>query len=141
MTYFPDGMPSPQFGPDDKPFWDFCNKRELRIQACASCGKFRHPPVPACGHCGSLATEWVQVTGRGTVYTYTVAHHAVHAVLKGHPPYNVVVVLLDGADDVRIVSNVVDVSPDDICIGMPVELIWETQTDGSVLPRFRKENA
>ena len=138
MGYLPDGMPLPQFGPDDKPYWDYCRQRELRFQTCADCGKFRHPPAPACASCGSFTTKWTQVSGRGTVYSYTVARHPVYRALKQTPPYNIAVIMMEGADDVRIVSNVIDAQPDEIQIGLPVELLWESTSDGGFLPRFRK---
>ncbi|MGD9941800.1 MAG: Zn-ribbon domain-containing OB-fold protein [Burkholderiaceae bacterium] len=138
MAYLPDGLPLPQPGPDDQAYWDFIRQRELRIQTCANCRHPRHPPSPACPRCGSFASEWVPVSGRGTVYTYTIAYHPAHRALKDQPPYNVAVILLDDAGDVRIVSNVIDAAPHEMRIGLPVVLVWEAVSDGTCLPRFRK---
>nr|WP_281394898.1 OB-fold domain-containing protein [Xanthobacter tagetidis] len=131
-------MPGPQPDLDDQPFWDFCKARELRIQACADCGKLRHPPMPACPACRSMRTTWRAVPGTGTVFSFTVCHYPAHASLKDVVPYNVSVVLLDGTDDIRIVSNVIDAEPDEIAIGMRVALAWDEVADGQVLPRFRR---
>lgn len=138
MAYLPDGMPLPQPGPDDQPYWDYCRQRELRIQRCTACGRFRHPPVPVCAQCGSFAHEWARVSGRGTVFSYTVAHHPVHPALKDAVPYNIAVVMLEGADEVRIISNVTDATPEEMRVGLPVELAWDATPDGGYLPRFRK---
>ena len=81
---------------------------------------------------------WREVSGKGAVFTYTIGHHAVHSSLKGHKPYNVAVVLLDDADDVRLVSNVVDVEAQDMKIGMPVSIFWDEISEGVYLPRFKK---
>ncbi|MCO5063929.1 MAG: OB-fold domain-containing protein [Rhizobiaceae bacterium] len=141
MSYLPSTMPSPEPTPDDKPFWEACARRELRIQRCAKCGLFRHPPTPVCGRCGSTSSEWPEVAGTGTVFTYTIAYHPTHPALKGATPYNIAVVLLDGADEVRIVSNVIDAAPEEMAVGLPVTLVWEEAGEGMFLPRFRKQVA
>ncbi len=76
------------------------------------------------------------MNGNGTVYSFTVVSHPVHPALKGHPPYNVVVVLMDGTSDVRLVSNLVNVPADQLRIGMPVSVYWDAIGDGMFLPRF-----
>lgn len=141
MSYLPTGLPLPEASPEDTPFWDACRDRRLLIRRCNACSLHFHPPMPSCVHCGSINVGWNEVSGEGTVFSYTVAHHAVHKALKGHGPYNIVVVMLDGADDVRLVSNLVDTAPGDIRIGMPVSVHWEELENGAVLPRFRRAAA
>lgn len=138
MSYLPEGTPLPTPTPDDQAYWDFIDRRELRIQRCTECASFRHPPMPNCPCCRSARFDWQPVSGKGTVFTYTIVRHAAHPALKPALPFNVAVVMLDDADDVRIVSNVVDAAPDEIGIGMPVELVWEPRGDGGWLPRFRR---
>lgn len=138
MSYLPAEMPLPTPSPEDAPFWDGCRQHKLMIRRCNACTRFFHPPMPSCGYCGSTDVDWREVPGEGTVFTYTVAHHAVHKALKGHTPYNVVVVLLDNCDEVRLVSNLVDTEPDQIRVGMPVQVHWEEVGEGFVLPRFRR---
>ncbi|CAG9266077.1 Putative small subunit of thiolase DitF [Paraburkholderia unamae] len=140
MAYLPAGMPTPQPTRDDAPFWDACKRGALTIRHCDACGRFSHPPMPACPHCASTQLGWQEVSGNGTVYTYTVSHHPTHSALKGHGAYNVAVVLLDDADDVRLVTNIVDVAPQDLRIGLPVRVVWETVDDGCVVPRFRRRD-
>lgn len=125
-------MPSP----DEIPFWDACRRRELRIQRCADCGTFRHPPGLICAHCLSTRIEWATVPGTGTVFSYTIAAHPTHPALRGHAPYNIAVVLLDEAGDVRLVINVMRVANEDLAIGMRVRLEWDPIADGQFLPRF-----
>ncbi len=141
MSYLPAGMPAPQASQDDAPFWEGCNQKKLVIRHCDSCRRFFHPPAPACPRCASTLVSWKEVSGKGTVFTYTIGHHAVHSSLKGHKPYNVSIVLLDAADDVRLVSNVVDVEPQDMKIGLPVSIFWDEISMGVYLPRFKKNLA
>jgi uncharacterized OB-fold protein len=137
-TYLPSALPAPQPDLDDLPFWEFCNKRELRIQQCVDCGTLRHPPMPACPSCRSSRTTWHAVPGTGSVYSFTICHYSAHASLASVVPYNVSVILLDGTPDIRIVSNVIDAAPEELCIGLRVELAWEAWSSEFTLPRFRK---
>jgi len=138
VSYLPENMPSPRPTLDDAPYWQACQERRLVIRYCEQCAHFFHPPLPNCPRCSSTQLTWKQVSGRGTIYTYTVGHYAVHPSLKGHPPYNVCVVLLDDADDVRLVTNVVDVAPEALEIGLPVQVCFEPSGDGTLIPRFRR---
>jgi uncharacterized OB-fold protein len=138
MPYLPLDMPVPNPTPDEQPFWDHCAARDLRIQCCPDCDTFRHPPVPVCNSCGSTAIEWRPVSGHGSVFSYTIAYHPTHPAVKPALPYNIAVVLLEGAGDVRLVTNVIDVPPAEMAIGLPVTLIWQEARDGFVLPRFRR---
>lgn len=141
MSYLPKDMPSPIPTVDDAVFWQACQEERLVVRRCKTCAKFYHPPLPTCPNCGSPDVTWEQVSGFGTVYTYTIGHHAVHPALKGHAPYNVSIVLLDDADDVRLISNVVDVPNEEMHIGLPVEVHFEPAGNGQMLPRFRRRVA
>ena len=44
-------------------------------------------------------------------------------------------------DGVRLMTNIVDVEPDAVAIGQPVEVTWEPLTDGRNLPQFRPTDA
>ena len=123
---------------ETKPFWDFCAKRELRFQKCDGCGAFRFPPLTGCRHCGATEAEWVRVSGRGRVFSYTIAVNPALPNLRDDVPYNVVVVEFDDAPGARLVSNVLDVAPEDVHVGMEVDLVFDEPKPGVVLPRFRR---
>lgn len=137
MAIFPAGMPAPQPNFDDRGFWESCNEKRLRFQCCAQCATARHPPTPVCARCRSLEQAWKETAGRGTVYSYTVIHHASHEAVKPNLPYVVAVVEFDDVPGVRLVTNVTDVPPRDVRIGMRVELWWDRIGDASFLPRCR----
>lgn len=138
MSYLPMDTPLGTPGPDEAPFWAACQGSELRIQCCAACGLHRHPPGPFCPRCRSEACHWDHVPGTGSVFSYTVVHHSAHPALKQAVPYNISVIVLDGADTVRLVSNVVDVPPEDMAIGLRVQVVWQDAAEGRILPRFRR---
>lgn len=135
MGYLPAAGPVPNH--DDLPFWESCRNRELRFQRCTGCGRFRHPPVPACQACQSMAFGWEPAGTAGVLFSYTVVHHPVSEAMKAHVPYNVAIVAFPNCGGVRLVSNVIDVAPDGLRLGMPLELVWEAADNGWLLPRFR----
>jgi uncharacterized OB-fold protein len=116
--------------------------RELVLQRCAACGRVQHPPEEVCRACGSMAFAATVVAPAGTVYSYTVVHHAVNAALEAAVPYVVVLVSLDERPEVRVVGNLLDVEPDEVAIGLPVEAVWQERhgEDGDTvwLPQWRR---
>ena len=127
-------VPMPPILWDNMGFWEGVNRRELVFQKCKQCGTWLHPPRPACPACHSFEKEWVPSSGKGTVYSLVTYLESPHPSFKA--PYSVVLVEME--EGVRIVSNMVDVAPGDISIGMPVEVVFDEVAEGLVLPKFRK---
>jgi uncharacterized protein len=107
------------------------------MQRCAQCRKYRWLPRPMCPFCHSLEREWVKVSGKGRVYTYTIVTHPVHPAAVSRVPYNVVQVQLDEDPDLILVTNLVGVSNEEIKIDMPVEVVFEDH-EGMKLPKFKQ---
>ena len=137
MRWFPDDMPAPAADHDSLPFWEAAAEHRLVLQRCAACGRFRHPPGPVCPRCHSTAQEWPEVPGRGVVYSFTVVARAPMPTLRAHVPYVVAAIELDGVPDARLVSALVEVPPEDVCVGMRVELVWEDRAPDLAVPLFR----
>jgi hypothetical protein len=133
------GFPLPAITDDTRPFWEACRRRELVVQRCTACGAFRHPPSPVCWRCRRFEHEWVRSAGRGVVFSHAVVHRAFGADVA--VPYVVALVTLDDAPGVRLVSNLVDVAPDDVAIGMPVEVVFDDVSADVTVPRFRARRA
>ena len=90
------------------------------------------PPVPFCARCGGT-TEPAEVSGRATVYSYTVNHQAWDGTTE---PYVIGLVAIDEQPDVRLTTNIVDCDPGDVRIGMPVQVVFADH-DPIYLPLFR----
>ena len=69
-----------------QPFWDAAKERRLAVQRCAECGYYNHPPRPFCDRCSSQRLEFAPVSGRGTMYTFTVMHQPIVAGFEGEAP-------------------------------------------------------
>lgn len=124
---------------ETEPFWAACREHRLSIQQCADCGRFRWYPRPMCPFCQSLRAEWIDVSGKGTIYSYVVVHQAVRPDLQDKVPYYPVLVDLDDAPGVRLPSRLIEMTPESvnaIPIGLPVEVAFREVEDW-VMPFFR----
>jgi uncharacterized OB-fold protein len=119
-----------------KEFYAWCKQNELRFQRCTACGTWRHVPREMCAACGSWQWEWARSSGRGKVFTWTVIARALHPAFQNDTPYAPVVIEMD--EGVRLLSQVVDCAPDQLRIGMPVEVVFDAVTSEITLPKFRR---
>ncbi len=133
------GLPEPTPTQITELFWKAAADGKLVIQRCDDCGCHRHTPTLACYRCQSQKWSWDEVSGRGSVFSYTWSHHPVHAGLADLGVYNVSVVELEGTqgDAVRLVTYVEGVEPGELTIGMPVEVAFDRVNDDIALPTFR----
>jgi uncharacterized OB-fold protein/acyl dehydratase len=125
---------------DTKFFWDGMSAGELRIQRCGGCGALRHPPGPMCPQCqqrGSADPEYVVAAGTGTVFSYVVHHHP--PVPGKRLPLVIALVELD--EGVRVLGEMIGVSPDQVSIGMPVRIEYLRIDDELTLPAWRPNPA
>lgn len=125
--------PRPATTRDTQWWFDAVKDGKLLIQRCADCGELRHPPGPTCPHCHSFEWDTLEASGRGTVYSYVVAHHPQTPMFE----YPLPVVLVELEEGVRLVSNILDCGPDEIEIGMAVEVELVAFDDELTLPQFR----
>ena len=130
--------PAPHPSPLTQPYWEGTAQVVLRIQHCADCGKARHYPRYICDACHSFETVWKESGGRGTVHSWTVAHHAFHPGFAGELPYTLVVVDLE--DGVRALGRYAEPSGKGLRIGLPVRLGFIEGGGGYRLPTFSPED-
>ena len=118
----------------------FFTAGRIVLQACKGCGSVQHPPEELCHRCQGTDFQAVESAGRGSVYSFVVAHHAAHPSLGDRVPYVVALVALDDFPDVRIVGNLLDVAPSEVAIDRAVEVVFEEiETDDGILrlPQWR----
>jgi uncharacterized OB-fold protein len=120
-----------------EPFWQSTRVERLSVPRCTTCGSFRLPPAPFCHVCRQQEVEWITLSGRGTIYTFTVIRHAVIPMAKDAIPYVIAVISLDGAPGARLLGNIVDAEPETVKIGAAVEVAWDHVSADSVIPRWR----
>jgi uncharacterized protein len=122
-----------------EPFWEAARQDRLVVPRCTSCGTFRMPPFPICHVCQSDGVEWVELSGRGAVYSYTVVRHPLHPDLSAVVPYVSGIVELDGTqgEGARMLANIIGCEPEEIEIGMRVEILFDHVNDDLSVYRFR----
>jgi uncharacterized OB-fold protein/acyl dehydratase len=125
--------PRPALTEDIAFFFEGAKEGKLLIQRCASCGKLRHPPLPACPHCRSFDWDTVESTGRGTVFSFVVTHYP--QVPGFDYPLPIAVVELE--EGTRIVAGLTGIDVGAIEIGMAVEVELVAVDEDLTLPMFR----
>jgi uncharacterized OB-fold protein len=127
--------PLPTVIEDSAEFWKSAKERRLKLQRCDECGYWRYYPSPVCHSCGSFAYQWTPISGRGTIWTYTVLHRARGNTFQDDVPLALALVELE--EGAIIMSNVVDCQPEDLAIGRPVTIDYGDIDDDVTLPLFR----
>ncbi len=130
----PDRLPLPQPFEEALPYWESLKRGELRLQKCQQCGEVSHPPKAMCSSCHSFNMGWELMSGRGTVYSYIVTRQPIHPALVGHTPFATAQIQLE--EGPIVTSNIIDVPPDEITIGLPVRATFEAVNDDVTLLYF-----
>ncbi|KKC03667.1 Zn-ribbon domain-containing OB-fold protein [Mycobacterium nebraskense] len=103
----------------------------LLIEYCDNCARWVHPATNKCRACGGPLVAR-PVSGRGTVFTYTVNHHPYNPEIP--VPYVIAIVELAEQQGLRVAANIVDCEPDSVRCGMPVDVRPEKGSGGA--PQF-----
>lgn len=129
-------LPLPRVGGRSAEFYNFCKRHELRFQRCTGCGTWRHIPRDMCAKCGSFDWEWARSSGKGKLFSWTTAVQPMMRQFADQVPYSPVIVELE--EGVRMVTWLTDVKPDELQLGMPVEVAFDDVTPEVTLPKFRR---
>lgn len=121
--------------PDTGPFFDHVQRRTLGIQVCTGCQRAVHLPQRYCYHCGTWSNEWVEVSGRGRIYTWTAIHHQMDPAFP--PPFTIIVVELADRPEVRLIGNLPGCP--ELAVGQAVVVRYEEMTDGVLIPQWSLE--
>ena len=116
-----------------RPFWDAAAQGRLMLPKCNACGQHFFRPEVACTHCFATDWQWVDASGRGNLYSYSVLHKAPAPGFK--VPLVLAVVELD--EGPCMFSNLIGVETGSIRIGMSLQVQFEQVAAGVYLPRFR----
>ncbi|HET9078417.1 MAG TPA: OB-fold domain-containing protein [Acidimicrobiales bacterium] len=118
---------------DTRGFWAAAREGRLVIRVCGSCHQVLHMPRAYCHRCGTWSEEWREVSGRGTLYSWTTVEHQVHPAFP--VPYTVVLVDLDDLPGTRLVGHL-EGAPH-LEPNQPMEAWFEQLEGGTVLPQWR----
>lgn len=125
--------PRPVVNQDNAGYWQGIEQHRLLIQRCTDCGTLRLPWLPGCNSCGSPEWDTLPATGAGTVFSYVVMHYPPFPAFD--PPYAVALVEL--AEGVRVLGNIVGIPYDKVRVGAPVVLDFREVDGEPTVPVFR----
>ena len=134
-AFAPYGRPLPEPNAVTAPFWDGARQHRLMLQRSRRTGRYVFYPRAVSPFGAGDELEWVESSGKGTVYSFTVARRATAPQWAGEAPYVIAIVQL--AEKVRMTTNIVGCPPEDVRIGMAVEAVYDDVTAEVTLVRFR----
>src|SRR3990170_4111191 len=127
--------PLPEFRPETKPYWDACKKDEFSLPRGKKCGKVFFYPRALCPVCMSQDLELIKPSGKAKVWTFAIHHMGPPPAYKGEPPY--VVAIVETQEGVKMMTNIVGCKPEDVRIGMAMEVVFDDVTPEVTLPKFK----
>ncbi|MCC7077713.1 MAG: Zn-ribbon domain-containing OB-fold protein [Acidimicrobiia bacterium] len=119
-------LPTPD--QDTEPFWEAAREHRLVIRRCNACHEAHYYPRSFCPKCWSEDVVWIEASGRGRLYTYSVVHKNDLPPWPERVPYCAAIVELD--EGPRMMSNVVECDFDDLRADMSLELTWRDEAWG-----------
>jgi hypothetical protein len=127
-------MPLPVPNPTTQPFWDAAREHRLILPKTKNGQVFFYPRVLAPGSLDEIS-EWIEASGRGTVYSFTVDRRGTAYAFRQKVPYVIAIVELE--EGPHLTTNIVGCEPEDVFVGMAVEAVFEDQNDEITLVKFR----
>jgi uncharacterized OB-fold protein len=125
--------PAPIPDAESAPYWAATVEGRLMVQRCTACGHCQLYGRPHCLLCRA-PVEWIEATGRGTVYSFTIIRQNPSRSFRHLLPF--VVALIDLDEGPRLMSNIVGCEPDAVQIGAAVQVRFEPVSDQAALPLF-----
>ena len=122
-------------------FWEGVQAHKLMILRCRNCGHFIHYPRPVCERCLSEDLAPVQVSGRATLYSYTITMKPWHPFWVDKVPYVLATVELEEQEGLKMLTNLVECRHDSIEVGMPLEVTFRKVSEELTLPFFKPAGA
>jgi uncharacterized protein len=127
-------MPIPKPTPVTQPFWDATAQHKLLLQKCDQGHVFYYARTH-CPVCLSNQLQWVEASGKGRLYSYTVARRPQSPDFAEDVPYIIAAITLE--EGPRITSLLVDADPDNVTIDGRVEVTWDDTAPNLAMPYFR----
>ena len=127
--------PLPEIQPWSRQFWEGTKQHKLLIQKCKDCSAKIFYPRKICPECWSPNLSWTESSGRGKVYSYSVTMAGVEERFTEDLPF--ILALVDLEEGIRMMTNIINCKPEEVSIGMDVEVVFEDVTEDVSLPKWR----
>lgn len=121
---------------DSNPYWTAAASGKLVFQQCSVCGHIQYPPRQNCADCWDDKLTWTESSGRGEIESFTIVKRSPAPAFNAKVPY--VVVAVKTAEGPLMITNLIGEDVFDAKIGDPVEVAFEADSNGNVLPQFKR---
>lgn len=121
--------------PVDAEFWRGARNGKLLVQSCSQCRQRRFPPRPMCPYCQSEQCEWQELSGRGTIWSYTMPRSPLLPAFEKLMPYVVALVELEEERGLRMIGPLLTAEEGEIqgvenaAIGVSVKAVFKPYSD------------
>lgn len=130
-----ENFPLPQLYDWNKPFFEGGLTGKLKLQRCSKCGEIIYYPRIACPECLSIDYEWIELSGRGIVYSFSIVWK------PGYPAFDPLVPIILAAikleEGPMMISNIINCPIERVYINMPVGVVFDKINDNIALPKFQ----
>ncbi len=120
-------LPAPSVSDETRVYWDGASAGKLMVRRCKTCGEAHHYPRAHCPYCFGVDVEWIEASGKGTLYSYSVMRRA-------PVPYALAYVKL--AEGPTMMTNIVDCDFDKLKCDQAVKVVFKATEGGPALPVF-----
>lgn len=126
--------PLPRMTPGAEHYWQSATRGQFVLPHCKACDQVFFYPRAWCPQCFGQDLDWINASGRGVVYSFSVVHQAPFPAYRGDVPY--VLAVIELAEGPRMMANVLHCDPATVCVGMPVEVTFEVRGEMKI-PQFQ----
>ena len=126
--------PLPEIQAHSQAFWDGTRQRKLLVQHCNNCQSNIFYPRRDCPECWSQDLGWIESSGRARIFSFSITYEGVEKIFAEDLP--IILAWVDLPEGIRMQTNLIDCDPDEIEIGMEVEVAFRDVTDEITLPYF-----
>ncbi len=127
--------PQPRVSHDTAPYWEALREHKLSLTKCNKCDKVAFPPRPFCPFCFDADVTWTEMSGKGTVHTFSIVYQNRAPGFADEVPYAVGYVTLD--EGPQMMTNITGIDPAEVRIGQKVEVYYEDVLPDLTIPKFK----
>ncbi|RLA39649.1 MAG: nucleic acid-binding protein [Gammaproteobacteria bacterium] len=126
--------PQPRITPWAAPLWEACAQGKLSLPYCSQCEASFYYPRQWCPQCFNQDLSWLELSGRGKVYSFSVVHQSPLPSYQDDVPYVLAIIELE--EGPRMMTNILNCDVDKVRVDMPVEVTFEERGDMTI-PQFQ----
>jgi uncharacterized OB-fold protein len=126
--------PIPQATAETEPFWQGARSGEVRLPKCLECGRLHHPPLARCPYCLAQKLEWITLSGRCRLRSWTTIHVA--SVPGVESPFTICEAELAEQNDLVLIGHLAGISDNELAVGREMKIGFTAGANGTAYPQI-----